>query len=336
MSEVPPQDRNRGNSELTTGELRALLPEFLLDLSARRRRSLQTLAAYESDIRQYLDSGSGGNGAVSADFSLASLREHLQRLSLEAYARSSLSRKRSALSEFARFLVRREKLPVNPLKSLRSARKRAPLPVVYSEQTVEDLLDRPRPAAWVDARNLAMLELLYGCGLRISELVGLRFTDVDTTGMTVRVFGKGAKTRVVPLTRTAAKALREYAPLRAGLPHTDSSALWLADGGKPLTRHRAAQIVRNEFRQNAHMKASPHKLRHSYATHLLERGAELRAIQELLGHQSLATTEKYTHVSPERIRESYLKAHPHSDPAETDRTRPGGNHLMTQEGNDEN
>jgi integrase/recombinase XerC len=142
--------------------------------------------------------------------------------------------------------------------------------------------------------------------------MGLRRTDVDCGALLLRVHGKGAKPRVVPMTRPAAAAFLAYEAARSRLTGT-ADGLWLSDRGKPLTRDRGAQIIRRELAVLAGRKSSPHVLRHSYATHLLERGAELRAIQELLGHRSLATTEKYTHVTAERLWESYAKAHPHGD-----------------------
>jgi integrase/recombinase XerC len=159
--------------------------------------------------------------------------------------------------------------------------------------------------------------MLYGSGLRISELLGLRPARMDLSRATLRVLGKGNRERLVPMSKQAAQALSDYLQARRDfLGQTriaDPGALWLSDRGKPLTRFRAYQLVRRELATLHGEKMSPHVLRHCFATHLLDHGADLRAVQELLGHHSLATTEKYTHVSAERLKQAYRQAHPHAD-----------------------
>jgi site-specific recombinase XerD len=159
--------------------------------------------------------------------------------------------------------------------------------------------------------------MLYGSGLRVSELLNLRLARIDMSRETVRVLGKGNKERMVPLSPTAVVRLREYVAARAThldeLGVEDPNALWISNRGLTLTRFRAYQIVHRHLQNLQGDKASPHVLRHCFATHLLDNGAELRAVQELLGHTSLATTEKYTHVSAERLKAVYKKAHPHAE-----------------------
>jgi site-specific recombinase XerD len=232
------------------------------------------------------------------------------------YARASIDRKRATLSAFARYLVRLEVLPRNPVASLRQPRTRRKLPTTFPESELTSLLDAPRAADFCARRNRALLEMLYGSGLRISELLGLRPARLDLSRGLLRVLGKGNKERVVPLSRKAAAAMKDYLCARREFLDeqrlADCGALWLSDRGRPLTRFRAFQIVRSELVALHGEKMSPHVLRHCFATHLLDHGADLRAVQELLGHRSLATTEKYTHVSGERLKRAYAQAHPHA------------------------
>jgi integrase/recombinase XerC len=297
--------------------LRELLPEFLLDISARRGRSDRTVEAYGRDVLQFLALLEEQNGAkpTAAEFTPAAVRAYLRDLT-ERCVRSTIERKRAALSTFAKYLIRRQHLSANPMAGLRQPRPRKSPPTVYPEKYLASILERPRPDAFTSIRNHALLEMLYGSGLRISELLNLRPGQMDLSRRTLRVYGKGAKERVVPMSRKAADALAEYLKerrnfLKAG-EAADPGALWLSDRGKPLTRFRAYRIVRAELAALHGEKMSPHVLRHCFATHLLDHGADLRAVQELLGHSSLATTEKYTHVSAERLKQAYRQAHPHA------------------------
>lgn len=298
--------------------LREMLPEFLLDLAARRGRSDLTTEAYRRDLLGFIAGleASGRQPPTCDDFTTITVRAYLTELTSSSYARASRDRKRAALSSFARYLVRQGLLPRNPVTVLRQPRVRRKLPTTFSEAELVSVLDQSRADDFPAVRNRALLEMLYGSGLRISELLGLRPARMDLSRGTLRVFGKGAKERVVPLSRKAAEAMKDYGNARTeflskkGIP--DSGALWLSDRGKPLTRFRAFQIVRRELIALHGEKASPHVLRHCFATHLLDHGADLRAVQELLGHRSLATTEKYTHVSTARLKQAYEQAHPHA------------------------
>jgi len=297
--------------------LRELLPEFLLDLAARRGRSDRTIEAYGRDLLQFVgQSERYGVRLTCADFTPALVRSHLARLAEAHLARASLDRKRAALSAFARYLVRQQWLDRNPAAGLRQPRPRRKLPSTYSEDDVTAVLDTPRAEGFSGTRNRALLEMLYGSGLRISELLSLRPANMDLSRATLRVLGKGAKERVVPVSKKAAQALKDYLSARDDYvkmhEKSDPNALWLTDRGLPLTRFRAYQIVRRELAALHGDKMSPHVLRHCFATHLLDHGADLRAVQELLGHSSLATTEKYTHVSTERLKQAYRQAHPHA------------------------
>ncbi len=299
--------------------LRELLPEFLLDISARRGRSDRTVEAYGRDLLQFfahIELESGAKPDVRA-FSPVAVRLYLHGLATAEYARSSIQRKRAALSAFARFLVRQGRLQSSPVAGLRQARTRHTLPATFAERELTALLNVPAATDFPSLRNRALLEMLYGSGLRISELLGLRPARMDLSRATLRVLGKGNRERLVPMSKQAAQALTCYLQARRDFldqsKTEDPGALWLSDRGKPLTRFRAYQLVRRELAALHGEKMSPHVLRHCFATHLLDHGADLRAVQELLGHHSLATTEKYTHVSAERLKVAYRQAHPHAD-----------------------
>ena len=310
------QDRSRAGAALS---LRELLPEFLLDISARRGRSDHTIEAYGRDILQFIrrfevktDKPLG-----LGDFSVASVRKYMHELSTSGLARASVDRKRAALSAFARYLSARGLQSQNPVSGLRQAKVRRRLPTVVSEHELTSSLDQPLAEQFVDIRDRALLEMLYGSGLRVSELLNLRPARIDLSRETVRVLGKGSKERIVPISRSAAGRMRDYFAARVAhlnaLGRKDPGTLWISDRGLPLTRYRAYQIVHRHLAALHGEKASPHVLRHCFATHLLDHGADLRAVQELLGHSSLATTEKYTHVSAERLKQVYKKAHPHAE-----------------------
>jgi len=294
------------------------LPEFLLDISARRGRSDRTVEAYGRDLLQFFAQTERLIGAKPAcsDLTPSAVRAFLHGLTAAGLARSSIDRKRAAVSAFARYLVRQGRLGQNPVMRLARSRARRKLPPTLAEADLKRKLDVPPTSDFASVRNRALLEALYGSGLRVSELLSLRPARMDLSRTTLRVLGKGSRERVVPMSRIAAQMMREYLKARkeflAQRGASDPDALWLSDRALPLTRYRAYQIVRHELEALHGQRTSPHVLRHCFATHLLDHGADLRAVQELLGHRSLATTEKYTHVSAERLKQAYKQAHPHA------------------------
>ncbi|MBL0060608.1 MAG: tyrosine-type recombinase/integrase [bacterium] len=310
MSEVQAQNRNRAGGKIVG--LGSLVEEYLADLE-RRRRSAHTQAAYARDLRQALELLHGQIGLELSllDWRYENLRDVMYAWAAKNLTATSLQRKRAVLSDFSKFLRRTGRIDDNPLALLDPPRVKKPLPHVFNESTLADVLDS-LGNSWPNVRDRALLELLYGGGLRISEALGLDLDSLDMNSGTARVLGKGNKERVVPLSKAAVRAMQDYVAARAEqLPSYRSSRLWLSDRGQPLTRFRAAKIIKH--RLGAWMtEASPHKLRHSFATHLLARGADLRAVQELLGHASVRTTERYTHVTARRLKEAYNQAHPHA------------------------
>ena len=268
-------------------------------------RAAATRKAYLSDLAAFADwmSRSGVDGPDGVD--RLHLRRYLASLGTRKLARATIARKAAALRCYFSWQVRQGRLDADPARSLRAPSGGGRLPRVLSSSEVTSLLDVPAGTP-VDRRDLAVLELLYAAGLRVSELCGLDRSDIDLRGRTVTVLGKGSKQRRVPVHDAAVTALRA----------------WLEDGrdameGPPeaaFVNRRGARLgprdVRRILDRRSASPTHPHALRHTYATHLLDGGADLRVVQELLGHASLATTQVYTHVSKERLRAVYGETHP--------------------------
>ncbi|MCC7518937.1 MAG: tyrosine recombinase XerC [Verrucomicrobiae bacterium] len=239
----------------------------------------------------------------------------LRQLGLAPLGRASVLLHLSALRSFFRFLERHKGFEVAALKGLASPKRPRRLPVFLQEGEVERLLEaplkmkRPRYALWQRWRDRAILETLYGCGLRVQELAGLRRRDVDLVGDTARVFGKGARERIVPLGRFAVHAIRAYLGLRG--EGRGEEALFVGRDGQRLGARGVQRLLKPLLRHaGLSVALTPHKLRHSFATHLLDRGADLRSVQQMLGHRRLGTTQMYTHVTADRMKKAYAAAHP--------------------------
>ncbi len=238
-----------------------------------------------------------------------------QSLNLRPLKRASVLLHLSALRSFDRFLEQTKGISSGAIKALKSPRRERRLPMVLQEREMERLLsaplqmERPRYAEWQKRRDQAILETLYSSGLRVQELVGLKVADVDFNEGTVRVLGKGARERVVPLGSVAARAIRDYLDLREGAGK--GGALFVGRDGGPLSTRGVQRILKPYLRHaGLNPRLTPHKLRHSFATHLLDHGADLRSVQQMLGHRRLGTTQIYTHVSAERMKKAYDDAHP--------------------------
>ncbi|NOY12608.1 MAG: tyrosine recombinase XerC [Deltaproteobacteria bacterium] len=294
-----------------------LLQRFEQHLTLERNLSPRTVAAYLRDLRQFQlflrqqaeFSDFAENWPERIDLLL--LRRYLARLHAGC-GRTSVARKLSALRVFFRFLVREGELQISPADGLSTPRREQYLPKVLSAEQAGQLLDRPLPGKrLLILRDLAIFELLYSCGLRVSELTGLDIGAVSLAESSVRVLGKGGKERQLPVGRQACRALQEYLEERG--PFSAEDPLFINQRGGRLT---ARSIQRNLKKRllllGLPTDVTPHALRHSFATHLLDAGADLRVIQELLGHASLSTTQKYTRVSFAHLAEVYDQAHPRS------------------------
>lgn len=293
----------------------ALVNEYLVYIKVEKGLSPRTVEAYSRDLRRWSDFISRCGKSTPQEVEREEITLFLEEMRGRGLSPRSLARTTATLRSFQRFLVEEGIYGSLPATDLPSPRHAHILPRVLSQEEVERLLEQPIPEDPPGLRDKAILESLYGTGIRISELTGLDLEDMDLGERELRVLGKGARERVVPIGDAAAAALREYVGLGRPKLARDSSqrALFLNQRGGRLTRQGAWELVKKYAgRVGLREKITPHTLRHSYATHLLENGADLRYIQELLGHASISTTQIYTHVSKARVRESYLKAHPHA------------------------
>ena len=289
-----------------------LLKEFLDHLRIDRGLSENTLDAYKRDIREYLDFIKKV-GLDSAQVGLSTLSSFFSSLRNKGRDSSTIARKASSIKSFYRFLLREEKLSVDPTLHLTAPKRTMRLPYVLNQAEVSKLVESPDPNRHLGKRDRAMLELMYGTGLRVSELISIKMADISFSNSIVRCFGKRQKWRVVPIGSYAFKAVKEY--MEEERPKlTKGKAidyLFLSQRGSKLTRMGFWKILKKYAKLSGLGKrVTPHTLRHSFATHLLEGGADLRVVQELLGHQSIATTQIYTKVDVEYLRETHRLYHP--------------------------
>ncbi|MBN2248359.1 MAG: site-specific tyrosine recombinase XerD [Coriobacteriia bacterium] len=292
-----------------------LLDDFLGYLAVERGASAHTISAYRGDLTAYtahLDERSVSPLTATRDDVIA----FMSLLQSKGMAASTVERKIAAVKSFHAYLIREGLTDVHPTVDVTLPKVPTRLPDVISVDDAMKLLSQPFPDGPVGYRDKAVLETLYGCGLRVSELTGLGLTDIDLEGGFVRVFGKGSKERLVPIAGQAVAAVQEY--LTHGRPflrakkvsrRQDPDALFLNVRGGRLTRQAVFGIVR-DYGARVGLQLHPHTLRHSFATHMLQGGAELRALQEMLGHADISTTQVYTHVDRTHVREEYLTTHP--------------------------
>ena len=306
--------------------LQEQIDAFLAFLQHNRNVSPHTLRAYESDLDQFLRHIAHRDGRKLVDvgvrqFDADAVRGFLAELHERGNARASAGRRLAALRTFARYLVREEAMADDPTALVGAPRKDKTLPAHLATGEMTRLLEAPDAASPAGRRDRAILELMYASGLRLSELVGLDLEDINLSSRIVRVRGKGGKERLVPFNRSAADAIRAMTQdSSVRRPSTDQTrsrharprhALFLNLKGGRLTSRSVDRIVRRYVREAAIAQGiSPHALRHSFATHLLQAGADLRTIQELLGHARLGTTQRYTHLDVGRLVEVYRRAHP--------------------------
>ena len=308
--------------------MKAQLEEFLEHLRLNENASLHTVRAYESDLSQFLAFLSERVGRkridlTAGDFNHHYIRDFMGDLSRRGNSRASAARKLAAIRTFGKYLRREGVLDGDPAALVGTPKREHRLPAHLGEAEMARLLEMPDSASVLGRRDRAILELFYASGLRLSELVGLDIDDLNLNGRVVRVLGKGGKQRLVPFNRTAESALRawlkDWEGLREQTVRTSKPAgarrprepLFLNYQGTRLSTRSVDRLVRRYVAAcSARFGISPHALRHSFATHLLERGADLRAIQELLGHSRLSTTQRYTHVNAAQLLETYRKAHP--------------------------
>jgi len=323
-----------------------LIPEFLNYLQFEKRFSEHTAKCYGADLYQFTeflvaasDSSSSAAESVSssqhqqgAPAALAtqtdigvdrlllsvdvnSVRAYLALLNDKQYSKATIARKLATLRSFYKSLVKRNRLASNPVTAVRVPRQEKKLPRFLEYEQVKKLLETPPMDSWLGARDRAILETLYSTGIRVSELVALNMDDVDFLGEVVHVRGKGKKERIAPISSSALQVIQHYIEFRSkraqSNPNFDSKVLFVNKHGRRLST-RSVRRKMDKYLKMAGLdpQISPHTLRHSFATHMLNNGADLRSVQELLGHQSLSTTQVYTHLTTRRLKEVYENAHP--------------------------
>ena len=283
------------------------LRSFLNYLLVDKGLSNNTVKAYEADISsffQWLDNKDLKYKNLKEDH----INQYISFLFQRKMRSSSVNRKISSIKSFYIFLVKRNFVKNSPLNDLVTPKQEKYLPEAMSEAEVDKLLNSPDVANKIENRDKAMIEMLYATGMRISELVNLKITDVDMKRCVVKVFGKGSKERLVPFGETALDSLRSYLNERE---QSSSKEIFLSNRGKKMTRVAFWQRVKIYLiRENLKNSISPHTLRHAFATHLLNRGADLRSVQLLLGHSDLSTTQIYTHIAKQRLSDVLKKHHP--------------------------
>jgi len=330
------------------------IQEFLSYLEFEKRFSEHTAKCYGADLRQFgefLIGRSEGTATTGEVISLAqqeagpavavvtqpktgldqllllvdvnAVRAYLAFLNEKQYSKSTIARKLATLRSFYKFLVKRNRLSSNPVISIRTPKQDKKLPRFLEYEEVRRLLETPPMDTWLGARDRAILETLYSTGVRVSELVALNMEDVDFLGEVVRVRGKGKKERISPIGSSALQVIQHYMEFRNKRAQSnanfDSKVLFVNKHGRRLST-RSVRRKMDKYLQMAGLDPliSPHTLRHSFATHMLNNGADLRSVQELLGHQSLSTTQIYTHLTTRRLKEVYQNAHPREQEQEED------------------
>jgi len=294
---------------------------FITYLSVEKNASDNTISSYSRDIDQFEEFLKSSGECLGADNDLdvklidqEAIRSFLSFLSKNGLWKSSMARKLACIRSFFRFLMREGVLKTNSAALVSTPKFSRPLPRFLSVDEVFHLLETPDTSTPSGLRDRALLETLYATGLRVSELTSLNIKDVDLSLGVVRVFGKGGKERIALLGRKAVDALKSYLERREDLKGQGSpDAFFLSSRGKRMSRRTVARLLEKYVDKCGLVrKVNPHALRHTFATHLLDNGADLRGIQELLGHSRLSTTQRYTHVSMSRLQEVYDRAHPRS------------------------
>jgi integrase/recombinase XerC len=297
--------------------MESALGEFLRHLALEKNSSAHTIKSYREDLTQALTffrSKLGSENPTLKQLSTRLLRAHMAWLHEQGYAKSTVARRLAAVRSWCRFMRRQGMLESNPSEGLRGPRQDKKLPGFLSEAELGRLLDAPAADTPFGLRDRAILETLYSAGLRVSELTGLDLESLDLVAGLITVRGKGKRERLALLGPQSKSALKKWLEARdflARLRTKAATAVFLNKNGTRLTSRSVGRLLEKYLPiAGLDSRSSPHTLRHSFATHLLDRGADIRGVQELLGHRSLATTQIYTHVTTTRLQESYQKAHP--------------------------
>ncbi|MGR6903583.1 MULTISPECIES: site-specific tyrosine recombinase XerD [Lysinibacillus] len=296
-------------------EFQYAVEDYIHFIQVERQLSVNTLASYRRDLESYVHFLQEAEGM--SDFSVVertTILRHLEQLRAQGKTSRTVARHISSIRSFHQFLLREKRAETDPTVHLEMPTIEQKLPNILSIEEIEALLTAPNKSKPQGIRDLAMLELLYGSGMRISELIALDLADIHLTMGFVRVFGKGGKERIIPLGKSALSAINAYlngarGQLQGKYPKTD--AFFINQRGKRLTRQGCWKLMKEHaLKAGIQHELTPHTLRHSFATHLVENGADLRAVQEMLGHADISTTQIYTHISKTRLSEVYKQFHP--------------------------
>jgi integrase/recombinase XerC len=284
------------------------IDKFKKYLTVEKNASVNTINGYMSDLASFAQEV---QGKEIKEIDYFSIRKYMAKMTNAKLAKKSIARKLSALRSFFRFLYKDGYITENPATSVATPKQDRKLPVFLDEHQVVTFVTAPDDTEILGARDRAILETLYAGGLRVSELVSLQIKNTDLIAGLVKVLGKGRIERLAPIGEPAVKAIRHYLKLRDEKGYGDVEAVFLNKNGRRITDRSIRRIVDKYIGLACiNAKISPHSLRHSFATHLLNKGADLRSVQELLGHKNLSTTQIYTHVSQERLKAVYDNAHP--------------------------
>jgi integrase/recombinase XerC len=296
------------------------IDRFLQYLRVERNASNYTLKSYHEDLialADYLAEAAGGKTPLPGDISVLDLRGYVAAMHEAGYAKATIARRLASLRSFFRFGQREGWTKSNPAKPLRNPRKGRSLPHFLSAEDIGRLLESPPANDPMGLRDRAILETMYSAGLRVSEVVGLNDGDLDFEADVLRIRGKGRRERLSPVGSYAIRALQRWLSLRklsSREPSGPSAPVFVNKFGRRLTTRSVARMLEKYLKTSGlDARTTPHSLRHSFATHLLDRGADIRSVQELLGHKSLVTTQIYTHVSSSALRKAYGKAHPRAN-----------------------
>ena len=284
-----------------------LIDNYIEEL-IRRKFSDFTVKSYKTDLDEFSSFLKKNKKDNFSEIDRKDIRAFMGELLSYGYKKSSVARKLAAIKSFCKFLEKNKILKINPALSIKTPKTEKRIPSFLSEEEMIKMLDSLQLKTDLDIRNRAILELMYATGIRASELVNLDISMLDLTSGLLRVYGKGKKERILPVAKTAYEFLNRYLSEVRGY---EKGALFFSKTGKRLLQRDLQRIVKKSIEKVATLnQMSPHTLRHTFATHLLNRGANLRAVQELLGHESLSTTQIYTHVSVEKLKEEYKRTHP--------------------------
>jgi integrase/recombinase XerD len=288
---------------------RSLITEYLSYLQVEKGLSKNSFESYQRDL-QKLDKWAEKNGLDIVKLTRQDLREFLIDLASEKLSPTSVNRLISAMRGFYKFLMFDRHITKNPAEDLQSQQKTAYLPKFLNQDEIEQLLNIPDVSGEIGLRNRAILETMYACGLRVSEVCTLQISDVELDAGILTCKGKGNKTRKVPMGKSAVEWLKSYLVQRRKKENIEIQNLFVSMYGKPITRQDIFHLVKECGEKIGRDDASPHTLRHSFATHLVQNSADIRSVQQMLGHADISTTQIYTHITDQHLRKTYEKFHP--------------------------